>query len=863
MLSMNKILRHPWAVVAVAAAITLFFAAQLPRAELDNNNLRFVPANDPARITSAWIDDTFGSTLFILVGLRRTEGTVFDAPFLRRVLEFTEIVEEMEITGDINSIMTTDYIAGDADTIFVENLVPDGFSGTNEEIAALRSRINSWDIYSRSLVSDDFTSTQIFIPLNIPSEDAGASGVEGETLLIRDTAREMFENLAEVYVTGMPVMSSTINEAMGGDLRYLIPLVIAVILLIVYLPLRRLFFVALSLAAVLAATVWTIGAMPLFGVKLSILSTVLPVILIAIGNSYGLHVVVHYIDGCGRGICETPASAVMTREAHTDFVLGLLGAVRKPIFLASVTTMASLAAFCFTGVEPIRDFGFFATFGVFASFVLSIFLTPAILIIRGPRPLLSAGAAKSGRKRAAMPRVSYNDRIARLLVRVTGRRGTVLFVCAAAIAVSAAGASKLVIDNIFVDYFKPDNPLVQSDRFIREEFGGSKVISVVAEADSPEVILHPDTLAAMDGLAKHLEERLPDVVGKVMGFSDFIKRTNQVFNIGVPVDGGATGNAGAEDAIGAEAGAESAESLIALLDRAVSVSNNMDANALVRELKKLVNYEGAAFYEIPSDPARYGKANKDDLQRLIANYLVMLASGDNDYSNDPLEPTVIKSTVMLRTVGQIDTNRAVREIRAYADANFPPEVRITAGGGALVEGATNMYVVNSVWTSMAIAFVSLFVIVSVVNRSALMGVIGLLPLLSLVLMNFAVMGFLGIKLNIATAMIASVTMGIGIDYTVHFIEAFKREAAAVSGGEAEDADGILFRAYRTSGIAIIADAVSTGLGFAVLLLSRFVSLAHFGLLVALSLLLSAVVGLVVVPAIMTLRMRSVANRRID
>jgi predicted RND superfamily exporter protein len=68
---MRKFFKHPALIVLVIAVITAFFAVQLPRAELDNNNLRFVPENDEARLVSKWIDDTFGSSLFILVGLER------------------------------------------------------------------------------------------------------------------------------------------------------------------------------------------------------------------------------------------------------------------------------------------------------------------------------------------------------------------------------------------------------------------------------------------------------------------------------------------------------------------------------------------------------------------------------------------------------------------------------------------------------------------------------------------------------------------------------------------------------------------------------------------------------------------------
>ena len=110
--------------------------------------------------------------------------------------------------------------------------------------------------------------------------------------------------------------------------------------------------------------------------------------------------------------------------------------------------------------------------------------------------------------------------------------------------------------------------------------------------------------------------------------------------------------------------------------------------------------------------------------------------------------------------------------------------------------------------------------------------------------NFAVMGFTGITLNVATALIASLAVGVGIDYTIHFIEAFKREYPG--GGD------YLYRTFATSGKAILINAVSVGAGFCVLVFSQFRILAQFGALIALSMAVSAVVSLTVIPVLITL-----------
>lgn len=894
---LQKIYGRPRLIIGVISVITIFFALQIPRIQLDNNNLRFVPKNDKARQISAYIDDTFGSSLFILVGLERKYGAVFDKVFLDQIKQYIDRIKEIKITGNINSIINADYITGEEDSVVVEKLVGADFLGTPPQIAELKRKLLSWDLYKQSLISDDFTATQIYVPLTVNSENAGDPEVVASYLEIRNIAREMFKKtgLAEVYVTGMPVISGSISESVHSDLILLIPIVVAVLLVVVFIPLKRISFVALSMLPVIIAVVWAMGAMPLFNIKMSVISTVLPVVLMAIGSSYGIHIIIHYIEDSGKNL------SLMTKEEHRALVIDLTQKLGGAILLAALTTFVSFLSFCFTRVLPIREFGYFAAFGVFASFLITITLIPAVLILRGPKELHILKQFKQRKVEES----SASRVLAGFFVKIVSRKYAALFITAVLALISVYGVSRLVIDNIFVEYFRPESDIARSDQFIREKFGGSKIISVVVQAESPEILLHPDSLTALENLDQYLMKNV-EGTGKILGFTDLIKRVNQVFNAGESPLGlkpflenekddfddndefgfeswGFDGfeeldNKESESNLGKqinflgdivdtvkEAVSENSpvfpwtensddeiegkspdqlctpRDIAALLDRAAS-----NGDDLVWEFKKLVNYEGAAYYEIPADPARYGKKSLEDLQKLISNYLILISGNISSYANDPLEPTAIKSAVQLRTVGQEDTDRVVESINAFVAANFPKNVRVTVGGVALVEASTNTNVVQSVWTSMLIALVSLFIIIAFSNRSLVAGFIALLTLGVLILFNFAIMAFAGIKLNIGTALIASLTMGIGIDYTIHYLEAYKREYRA-SGGSGD----FLKRAYITSGVAIITDAASVSMGFLVLLFSRFAMLAEFGLLIAVSMALSAVAGLVLVPVLLS------------
>jgi len=861
---MDKLFRRPVIIVVIIAIITVFLGLQLPRAELDNNNIRFLPEKNKAKIISEFIDESFGGQILILIGLERPYRTVFEKSFLERIRNFSQTVENIEYIKSVNSIMSTQYITGDSDSIIVSDLVPEDFSGTDEEITELKRRIASWDLFRGALVSDDLSATQILITLDAVTADFTRPEVTRSVKELKKIADETFAGEAEVYITGQPIFNMIINESMIMDNILLIPLVVIVVLAMLFFSFRRFTFVVLPLLTVIIAVVWTVGMSALLGIKLSIITTILPVILTAVGSAYGIHIVTHYM--------EDTRNKQLSAEEHRGLVLSLVKKLVKPVFLAALTTMAGFISFCFTPIVPMREFGYCAGFGVIASFVVAVLFIPALFLLRGSRVLKERRIAQtSGR---------FNNTIAGIFTRIAEKKVLVLVLAALAVLISLYGLSKVVVDNAVVEFFKNETDISRSDRFIREYFGGSKDLTLVVTADTTEELLHPDVLQAIDNLSAYLTTNVP-AVGKVVGFTDIIKRINQVFNAGESPEGlqsvishNDTGGFGFndvafgdndngdfgfggfgfnEDAAVIETPARenafniaqyNTADLLRFLDNAAGKSANLNGSDLVRELKRLTNYEGMAYYEIPSNPKRYGKDTPEDLQRLIANYLVLLAGDDDSgYSNDPLEPTAIRTMIQMRTTGSRDSQEIIDIINEYIAVNFPKNVQVIIGGGIINEMAITNLIFNSQVISIIISVFIVFLIMAFSNKSLIAGIVGAVPLALAILCNFAVMGFLGIKLTLGTALISSLAVGIGIDYTIHFIEFFKRE---YQSGKQD----FLRQTFIGCGKAIIINALSVGAGFGVLAFSQFRIIAELGLLIALSMLITAFVSLTVIPALL-------------
>ncbi len=871
---MERFFSKPRLIIAIIALITLFFSWQLTRVRIDNNNYRFIPADNPARVTAERIDDIFGSQITILVGLERRFGTVFESDFLHALRDFDTGLSSLPLVDTAVSLVSTDYITGQDGAIIVEPLIPEGFTGSAEEVREVKKRILSWDMYDRMLVSDDFSSTQVIVALDVTGENAGSPETINTFKDIRTLADRTFGTDGTiVHITGLPVFSSSINDAVLNDLGFLVPLVVLVVLAVLFFSFRRGFAVIVPIMTVLVATIWSVGAMPLFGISMSILTTVLPVILVAVGSAYGIHVVSHYID-------EREALGNIDAASHRKLVFSLIKLVGKPVFLAALTTFAGFVSFCFTDVVPIREFGYFASFGVLVAFAVSMTLIPALFLVRGPVPLkrkkgrflpVERGSEAAGDPLAQAIASSFSA-----LVR--GKR--LILVCTAVLIIlCSALIPRIIVDNVLVEYFREHTGMARSDSFIRTHFGGSKLVSLVVESDEAGGVLSPSILSAMDDLVTHLETRVPEV-GKVTSFTHLVKRINQVYNAGEdaavfsaiaePVgitasdedlDTFGFADFGFGDDLQSQSATEPIPSspLAALSndigspDAASALSAALLASPvrtprsdeLVRSLARAVNLDGAAWYEIPLEPARYGQADEEGLRNVIGNYMMLLSGDVSAFADDPLEPRAIRMNIQLRTVGQLDTDRAIAEIQAFVDARFPKDVRTTIGGFALVEGALNTLVVKSQLVSVFISLAIVFLIISVSYRSLAAGAIGIIPLALSILLNFAVMAYLGIKLNIGTALVASVAIGIGVDYIIHYLESYYREWRK-TGGTGQ----FLSRTFASSGKAILINAVSVGAGFGVLAFSGFNILSQFGLLIAFTMATASLSSLTILPVLL-------------
>jgi uncharacterized protein len=170
-------------------------------------------------------------------------------------------------------------------------------------------------------------------------------------------------------------------------------------------------------------------------------------------------------------------------------------------------------------------------------------------------------------------------------------------------------------------------------------------------------------------------------------------------------------------------------------------------------------------------------------------------------------------------------------------------ITVTVTGSGRLFSVLDHYLVRSQISSFATAFVTVFAVIFLVFRSWKFGVLSIAPNLLPVLAVFGVMGWLGISLNVATIMVASVALGVVDDDTIHFISRYRRETRdGATTGEAIEI------ATTQEGRAALTTAIVNSCAFAVLTLSEYRPSAWFGGLLALTMVVAFLAEVFILPA---------------
>lgn len=762
-------MRFPKGIILVVLAITLFFGYHIPDVKFNNDAGDFIPPSDPDRIFDEEMQELFGNDDMIYIGL--VVDNVYEPQVLAKVAELTALLEDVEGVESVDSLASINNIEGTIDGMDVYPFVDeDELPETDEEAQKVREQIHKWDVLVNNLVSDDGKATTLAVQLEPNAQVAAQEKVYHEVRQIIEEHKEAGESY---HFSG----GSTINVLLGvymlDDLQRLLPIAFIVVAALLYLFFRTLNGVLLPLINVGIAVIWTVGGMAFLNVPLSLPCTSIPVILIAVGSAYAIHVIHDYYDEVQHGLAKEAA------------FLSCFNKIGIAVIMAGLTTVAGFGTLATSDVIPLKDFGVFVAFGAFASLVLSLTFVPAILYLE-KLPETAKKREKKGQG-DLVDTLAKSFRKAEVSVAMHNRQAT-LIAAAVLIVVAIIGASLVYVDDNGIAYFRKGTELRNDDAALNTYFGGTHLYSVIIEGPEDDSMKAPIILKNMEALQQHIQQTFP-FIGKTMSLADYIKKMN------------------------------------------MAMHENQEE-----------------FYTLPpvDDP---------NSRELVAQYLLLYSmSGDPGDFDDVVDYNYQKArlVILAKKGSTIETQKVVDEIYAFAKANFPSEYSVRVTGSAYMPLVMDKHVVRGLFRSIISSLVAVWLLSSVIFRSFTGGFFTIIPLSLAVLVNFAVMGFLKIPLEIGTSIVSNAAIGIGVDYSIHFLTRFRYEMLSrrlpqTNGGYFKAA----FATATTSGQAILYNAIAVAAGFLVMIFSTFMPLVRLGGLVACIMFTTSAGSVILLPVLLS------------
>ena len=708
--------------------------------------------------------------------------------------EWNSLLRNIEVRSapvvEVTSISNTDDIYGSEEGLTIEKIF-EVIPGTPGEMKSLRRRVLENDLFRNSFFSEDGRRTGIFVELAMDEDD---SEILYSTYIALERIFEENPGIDKHYIAGFPIVAATLRTVIDQDTQRFFPFVALLAVFFLWLTFRRPSGVAVPMLVVGFSILFTLAIMVVFEVPLNTITSALPVFLISIGVADGIHMFSEYRENRIEGLPREKAVCLM------------LDKLALPVTMTSITTAVGFLSLTVSDIVPIFTFGIFVAVGTLLAMVLSLIFIPALLMVLPEKVSASQeGSGTDENLSRGVHQVNFMDRLFQksldvMTAWVLRNARPVLLAALAISAISIYGLSQVKVESSLESYFQADAPLVIANRAM-EKLSGSRTINIViTKTGEEEPWKNPDNLKVVEEFQEFLANE--PRVKRTLSLVDLIKRISYAFN-----------------------------------------ENR-------KEFNRLPN--GFEFLESEEIFEENGQTEKRTVKReisgrdLIAQYLVLYENSGGDVLSDVVDSEYLNLNlaVTISSNSTTEEEKLLQSIEDYAVRQFPQGFSMTSSGMVPINVATSNEVVTSQIRSLSGSILAVFLMLALIFRSVSRGLMGMIPLVFTVLFNFGVMGFFGVHLDIGTALVSSIVIGIGVDYSIHYLSSMFHELAV--GTELHDA---ISNTVRRSGKAITSNAVTVGFGFLALSVSEFLPLVTLSWMIWLTLNISALATMILIPAL--------------
>ena len=691
---------------------------------VDDDMLAMLPNNMSSKLSWDAVQDEFGSTESIFIAFGYKDKTIFNKSSFSDLWKLTNELESRPEIKKITSLSNLPKIENVDGFLEVHSLQP------SEELDDIQiNGIKKYVYNNQSIRARSISKDGNYFNIMVQPNDSIAHNV------VRDIVVEIGDSLLsknyEIHYGGTAYITGSVPGMIKNDISKLLGVGLVLMSLILLVNIRDLFAVGMIFSVIIQSLIVMAGLMGwvvyLTGSEnfyFTIINSSMPIILLTIANSDGVHVVTKFFKEMRHN---GNIKKSIAKSIDTLFV---------PIFLTSVTTIAAFLTLYFAPINQLMGYGICLSAGILYAFILSLTFLPAAMSLK--RWDLNSKA------------ISQNGYLENIISKfgklVISKPKSILVVGMIIMFIGTAGLSLLKVDVNIANFFKEDTDFRKSIDFIDQEMTGTMDVRIRVEAP----IKDPNTLNEMQEMQTLLNSN-PKVTTSY-SIVDVVKQMHRIL-----------------------------------------IDDNPEFEIVPKDEKKVSNL--LMMYSISGD--------QDDLNTIVDyNYKVGLITALS---------RVMSTEEIIQFVKKIEDQ--VYDFKHISNASIT--------GMAIVIRDLIYLVIESSVISIFSSVILICLITSIFFKNFSWGFLSIVPLVTAVLINFGFMGIAGIHLSHVTALLSSVIIGVGVDFSIHYVYQYRRLI------KDKVRNGISNKVINEVGYPIVLDAASN-MSFGALLFSTFIPVQYVG-----------------------------------
>lgn len=718
---------------------------------------------------------------------------------------------------------------------------------TRDEALAIRRKAQRIPFLEGTLISEDGKALSLYLPLT--SKDVSHKIYSK----LREKISE-FTGDEKFYITGLPVAEDTFGVEMFKQMAISAPIAMAVIFLLMLLFFRKLVLIISPMIVAMVSAICTMGVMIATGNTVHIMSSMIPIFIIPIAVLDAIHILSDFFDQYQK-----------TKDRRKT-ILAVMDELFSPMLYTSITTAVGFASLALTPIPPVRVFGLFVALGVMAAWIWTITFIPAYIMFIPNESLRNFGTVHTKAGHGKSPLLT---RFLFQTGRLTYRNAKLIVFVAGIIAVLALyGISRININDNPVKWFTPGHPIRVADRILNKHFGGTYMAYLALESEETEESprQHVESLSKrLMARGEKTKEMIPPVVTVFNVLREESERLGQTARSKEEFFDQLEAFVSSEQSSAPEDHFVAWDEALLFIDeerQREQVFKQPDALTYVAQLQDHLLTTGVV-----------GKSNSlSDIVKTV--YRELVSGEDKDFKIPESANAVAQSLITYQSShrpqdlwhfvtpdykkaviwGQLksgdnrDMSKVAKAVDQYIAAN-PSELPLSHQWFGLTY-------INVIWQKKMVfgmlqaflgSFLAVFLMMTLLYRSALWGMLCMIPLTLTIALIYGIIGLVGKDYDMPVAILSSLSLGLAVDYAIHFLSRSRR--IYESKGSWTDTVGPVFGEPAR---AISRNIIVVGTGFLPLLLAPLVPYQTVGIFIASILLVAGVATLFILPSLIPL-----------